>query len=108
MKTKIQNKYLTKAFSTALATTSLSMAANVSAEENPFQITNLPGGYMIAEEKAQGQMPPDADAQREGSGKGCNKLASGQCGEGQCGTNAKDDCADGRFDRGCVATACTG
>ena len=48
MKTRISKKTLTNAVSAAIASTTLGVAANVSASENPFQLTNLPSGYMVA------------------------------------------------------------
>ena len=79
MKARIQKKSLAKAVSTTLVTSALGIAANVNASENPFQINNLPSGYMVADEKVKGQMPPDTDVEREGS-VGDDKLGSGQCG----------------------------
>ena len=81
---KHTKKYLASAVTAALASSIGTSIAN--ANENPFQMTPLNHGYMIADTK--GQTPPDDDTKREGS-VGDDKLGSGQCGEGQCGTNAK-------------------
>ncbi|MGI9227926.1 MAG: hypothetical protein ACR2PU_03950 [Gammaproteobacteria bacterium] len=93
MSIKCKHKKLTAAVTAALAVSGVTLST-VNAQENPFEIHTLSSGYMVAESEAKGQEAPDADVPREGSGKGCNKLGSGQCGEGTCGTNAKDDCEE--------------
>lgn len=59
----------------------------VSADENPFQLSPMSSGYMVASDE-EGQKSADESVKREGS-VGDDKLGSGQCGEGKCGTNAK-------------------
>lgn len=87
MTKKSSQRPLVAAVSAALAT-SLFAINTANAEENPFQLNQLSSGYMVAESKVEGQMPPDDGVKREGS-VGDDKLGSGQCGEGKCGTNAK-------------------
>ena len=51
----------------AALVTSLASASAVNAAENPFAMTELPGGYMVAESHMEG------------------KCGEGKCGEGKCG-----------------------
>ena len=64
MKSKKELKPLVAAIGTVLATSAFGLSS-ASAEENPFQMTELPSGYMVAG--------------KEGS------CGEGKCGEGQCG-----------------------
>ncbi len=58
--------------------TSLAGTTIVNAAENPFSMTELSSGYMVAE-KAEGKCG-------EGKcGEGKAKAAEGKCGEGKCG-----------------------
>ena len=70
MKTKNQKKPLVAAVSTIFATGMLGATA-ANAEQNPFEMTELSSGYMVAG--------------KEGScGEG--KCGEGKCGEGKCGS----------------------
>ena len=81
------------AVSTMLMASTLAVTAY--AHENPFEFSDLDSGYMIAESSHnEGQKMPDTNVKREGSGKGCNKLADGKCGEGTCGTSSANDCEE--------------
>ena len=55
----------------ALATSAFTMTA-ANAEENPFEITTLSSGYMIADSHEEGKC-------------GEGKCGEGKCGEGKCG-----------------------
>ena len=69
MKTKTELKPLVAAVGAVLATSTFGMST-ANAEENPFQITEMSSGYMVAGE--------------EGScGEG--KCGESKCGEGECG-----------------------
>lgn len=66
----------------AVFVTSLAGAGVATAAENPFGMTELSGGYMVAdshEGKCGGEKK-----QAEGDG-GEKKAAEGKCGEGKCG-----------------------
>ena len=69
--------------------TSLATAPVANAAENPFAMSELSSGYMVA------------DAHKEG------KCGEGKCGEGKCGGKAKKEgkCGEGKCggdkDRGC-------
>jgi uncharacterized low-complexity protein len=65
-------KPLTVALGTAVTATLASIPA-VQAVENPFSMSKLSGGYMVA---------------AEDSGNGMKEM-EGKCGEGKCGSNAK-------------------
>jgi len=68
------SKSLSAAGAALLACAALSPAAL--AADNPFQMTELPAGYQLA----------DAHGGKDGEGKcGEGKPAEGKCGEGKCG-----------------------
>ena len=68
------SKSLTVAGAALLASVALSPAAL--AADNPFQMTDLPAGYQLA----------DAHGAKDGEGKCGEKMdAEGKCGEGKCG-----------------------
>ena len=73
------SKKTIKPIAAVLGTTfvvSLASSPIVQAEENPFALNDLSGGYMVAEEG------------KCSEGKcGENKEAEGKCGEGKCGEN---------------------
>ena len=72
-------------FATSLAGTSIANAA-----ENPFSMTELSSGYMVAAEGKCG----------EGKcGEGMKDKAEGKCGEGKCGEGMKD-AAEGKCGEG--------
>jgi uncharacterized low-complexity protein len=66
----------------AALVTSLASASAVNAAENPFAITELPGGYMVADSHMEGKCG-------EGKCGGDKKEGEGKCGEGKCGGAAK-------------------
>ena len=70
----MSNKSVIKPLAIALGTTfvtSLAGTTIANAAENPFSMTELPSGYMVAE-KAEGKC-----------GEGMAKEAEGKCGEGK-------------------------
>ena len=80
------------AFATSLAGTSVANAA-----DNPFSMTELSSGYMVAE-TAEGKCG-------EGKcGEGVKKEAEGKCGEGKCGEGMKKEaegkCGEGKCGEG--------
>jgi uncharacterized low-complexity protein len=76
MSNKTNRKTLAIAAGAALVT-SLASTSAVNAAENPFAMTQLPGGYMVADAHMEGKC---------GEGKcGAKKEGEGKCGEGKCG-----------------------
>ena len=76
MSDKSTRKTLAIAAGAALVT-SLASTSAVNAAENPFAMTQLPGGYMVASGHMEGKC---------GEGKcGAKKEGEGKCGEGKCG-----------------------
>jgi len=77
----MSNKSVIKPLAIALGATfvtSLAGTTIANAAENPFSMTELPSGYMVAE-KAEGKCG-------EGKcGEGKMEKAEGKCGEGKCG-----------------------
>jgi uncharacterized low-complexity protein len=77
----------------AALVTSLASASAVNAAENPFAMTELPGGYMVAESHVEGKCG-------EGKCGGAKKEGEGKCGEGKCGGAAKSaeegKCGEGK------------
>jgi uncharacterized low-complexity protein len=77
------------AFAVSLAASPIAGAA-----ENPFGMTELSSGYMVAE--AEGKCGEGMDKSHEGKcGEGMEKKAEGKCGEGKCG-EGKADKAEGK------------
>jgi len=75
------------AFITSLAGTTVATAA-----DNPFGMTQLSSGYMVAEEgKCGGQKKAEEDASSGGAKK---TMEEGKCGEGKCG--AKREAHEGK------------
>ena len=79
-----------KPVSAALGTTfAVTLAASplVNAEQNPFSLTNLESGYMVAgdHEGKCGEGKCGGDKEAEGKCGG-DKEAEGKCGEGKCGS----------------------
>jgi uncharacterized low-complexity protein len=74
------------AFVTTLAGTSVANAA-----ENPFAMSELSGGYMVAESHGpEGKCGGEKKAAEEGKCGGEKKTAEeGKCGEGKCGGEKK-------------------
>jgi len=90
----------------ALGTTfavSLALSPIASAEQNPFSVTELSGGFMVAD-NAEGHCGAGKDTSAEGKcgeGKCGEKRAAheGKCGEGKCGADkkkAEGNCGEGK------------
>lgn len=79
MKTKSELKPLVVAVSAALATGTFAISA-ANADENPFQMTELSSGYMVADAHGAAQ---EGAAEEE-------KTEEGKCGEGKCGGEKSD------------------
>jgi uncharacterized low-complexity protein len=72
------------AFVTSLAGTTVANAA-----ENPFAMSELSSGYMVAE-MAEGKCGGEKKAATEGKcGEGMKATTEGKCGEGKCGGEKK-------------------
>jgi uncharacterized low-complexity protein len=76
-----------KPIAAAIGTTfavSLALSPVAGAAENPFALTELSGGYMVADSHAEGSC---GENKAEGEGKCGEKKAEGEgkCGEGKCG-----------------------
>ena len=78
----------------ALGTTfvvSLALSPIASAEQNPFSLTELSGGYMVA------------DSHEGKCGEGKDTSAEGKCGEGKCGEKRaahEGKCGEGKCGEG--------
>ena len=79
MKTMPEFNPLVVAVSAALATGAFGISA-ANADENPFQMTELSSGYMVA----------DAHGATEEGKAGEGKCGEGKCGEGKCGDQETD------------------
>ncbi len=91
MSDKTELNPLAAAIGAALAASVLAIPA-VSAESNPFGITTLSSGYMIADS---GEKSGD-EAAAEGGDEDKNaegKCGEGKCGEGKCGEKSGDEAA---------------
>jgi len=84
----------------ALGTTfaiSLASSPIVNAADNPFNMTDLGSGYMVAEEGSCGDKKEEGKC---GEGKCGDKKAEGEgkCGEGKCGDKKKEEgkCGEGK------------
>ena len=92
MSNKSNRKTLALAAGAALVT-SLASTSAVNAAENPFAMTQLPGGYMVADSHMEGKCG-------EGKCGGAKKEGEGKCGEGKCGGAAKSaeegKCGEGK------------
>ncbi|OGT83309.1 MAG: hypothetical protein A3H91_17390 [Gammaproteobacteria bacterium RIFCSPLOWO2_02_FULL_61_13] len=96
----------------ALGTTfavSLALSPIASAEQNPFSLTELSGGYMVADSHAEGSCgegKKEGEAMKEGEGKcgeGKDTSAEGKCGEGKCGEKRaahEGKCGEGKCGEG--------
>jgi len=89
--------------------TSLASATVANAAENPFAMSELSSGYMVAEmaegKCGEGKMKEGADKMKEGKcGEGkmkdaAGKMEEGKCGEGKCGAKRKaheGKCGEGK------------
>ena len=96
MSDKTNRKSLAIAAGAALVT-SLASTSAVNAAENPFAMTQLPGGYMVADSHMEGKCG-------EGKCGGAKKEGEGKCGEGKCGgaktegaeTSEEGTCGEGK------------
>jgi len=71
------------------AVTLTALSANVSAEENPFQSTELTQGYEIADnhgKAGEGKCGEGACGGAESDDEGGKSDSEGKCGEGTCGS----------------------
>ncbi len=84
MKTKSELKPLVVAVSAALATGTFAISA-ANADENPFQMTELSSGYMVAD--AHGTAQEEATEEEKAKE---GKCGEGKCGEGKCGGEKSD------------------
>ncbi len=75
------------AFATSLAATPVANAA-----ENPFAMSELSSGYMVADSKMEGKCG-------EGKCGGDKAKKEGKCGEGKCGMKMMDADGDGKVTR---------
>ena len=100
MSNKTNRKTLAIAAGAALVT-SLASTSAVNAAENPFAMTQLPGGYMVADSHMEGKCG-------EGKCGGAKKEGEGKCGEGKCGgaktegakTAEEGKCGEGKCGEG--------
>jgi Uncharacterized low-complexity protein len=84
------------------ATFAVSLAASpiVNAAENPFQLHELAGGYMVADHDKESE--GKCGEGKCGENKEVKKEAEGKCGEGKCGENkemkkeAEGKCGEGK------------
>jgi len=84
------------AFVTSLAATSVASAA-----ENPFGMTELSSGYMVAEEgKCGGKMQKSADEGKCGAKMKEKMKKEGKCGEAKCGAAMKKNMKEGKCGEG--------
>jgi uncharacterized low-complexity protein len=103
----MSNSSKLKPIAAALGTTfavSLAMSPMANAAENPFSMSELSSGYMVADAHAaegkcgEGKCGEGKKAKAEGKcGEGKKAKAEGKCGEGKCGEGKK---AEGEGKRG--------
>jgi len=90
MSEKITRKPLAIALGAAFVT-SLASASIANAAENPFAMSELAGGYMVAGSHMEGGDKGKAEGKcGEGKCGGEKKKAEGKCGEGKCGGEKKE------------------
>ena len=100
MSQKTNLKPLAIAVGAALAT-SLAATTPASAAENPFAMSELSSGYMVAE-MAEGKCGAGMKMNKEGKCGGAmatdntNAMKEGKCGEGKCGMKMMDTDGDGK------------
>jgi uncharacterized low-complexity protein len=101
MSQKTTLKPLAIAVSAALAT-SLAATTPANAAENPFAMSELSGGYMVAE-MAEGKCGAGMKTEKEGKCGGAmatgktGAVKEGKCGEGKCGMKMMDADGDGNI-----------
>lgn len=103
MKTKSELKPLVVAVSAALATGAFAIST-ANADENPFQMTELSSGYMVADGHGGAEEgAAEEDKTKEG------KCGEGKCGEGKCGGADTDASGEGKTEEGkCGEGKCGG
>ncbi|GJM04649.1 MAG: hypothetical protein DHS20C09_06400 [marine bacterium B5-7] len=103
----MSNKNKLNPLAIALGTTfaiSLSASPVVNAADNPFNMTDLGSGYMVAEEgscgdkKEEGKCGEGKCGDKKAEGSCGDKKAEGKCGEGKCGDKKKEEgkCGEGK------------
>jgi uncharacterized low-complexity protein len=74
-----------------------SLAASTAAADNPFELTELDSGYMLADSH-EGEEGKCGEKGEEGA---CGeKGQEGKCGEGKCGADEGEGTAEGEGDNG--------
>ena len=94
MSKKFELKPVAAALGAALAASVVSLPAAANADQNPFGMTDLSSGYMVAGGHGEGKC---------GEGKcGEGKCGEGKCGEGKCGEGKKAEgkCGEGKCGEG--------
>ncbi|MYB89462.1 MAG: hypothetical protein F4X93_05840 [Proteobacteria bacterium] len=105
MKTRSELKPLVVAVSAVLATGTF-VISTANADENPFQMTELSSGYMVADAHGAAQ---EGATEEEKTEEG--KCGEGKCGEGKCGgeESGADASEDGKTEEGkCGEGKCGG
>ena len=98
MSKKTELKPLAAAVGAALAASAFTIPA-ANAESNPFEITTLSSGYMVADSHKEGKCGEG----KCGEGKcGEGKAEEGKCGEGKCGEGKAEEgkCGEGKCGEG--------
>ena len=100
----MSNKTVIKPLAIALGATfvtSLAGTTIANAAENPFSMTELPSGYMVAD-KAEGKCGEGKCGEGK-CGSGEQKAKEGKCGEGKCGEGKmkkEGKCGEGKCGEG--------
>jgi len=100
----MSNKTVIKPLAIALGATfvtSLAGTTIANAAENPFSMTELPSGYMVAD-KAEGKCGEGKCGEGK-CGSGEQKAKEGKCGEGKCGegkSGKEGKCGEGKCGEG--------
>jgi uncharacterized low-complexity protein len=96
MSTKTTLTPVTAALGAVLATT-LAGSQMANAAQNPFAMTDLARGYLVAE-AAEGNCGGNKAGMAEGNcgGNKAGAMAEGKCGEGRCGARMLDADGDGK------------
>jgi uncharacterized low-complexity protein len=105
IRTNKMNKMTKKPLSIALGAafvTSLATAPIVSADANPFGMSELSSGYMVVADNHEGKAEGKCGEGKCGEGKcgedGEDKEGEGKCGEGKCGEDKDGEgkCGEGK------------
>jgi uncharacterized low-complexity protein len=108
MSGKITKKPLAIALGAAFVT-SLAGAPVANAAENPFAMTELAGGYMVADSHAAGGDKAKAEGKcGEGKCGGEKTKAEGKCGEGKCGGDKAEGGEKAKAEGKCGEGKCGG